>query len=168
LLIGIRVLRDEKTEGEINLVDTHVNNDGKENTPFLGEELRENMDKDNAIEFNACNEADGIKCTRRIRKKDIVDYAQQEESGRKSRPKEDLCKTSDADLREPWQISEVDLKKLIMSNNNLEKQQKERLIKVLLKYMEFLTTTPRKCKVYEYKFNITDTTPIIGYSRPVP
>ena len=24
-----------------------------------------------------------------------------------------------------------------------------------------------KCKVYEYKFNITDATPIIGYSRPV-
>jgi hypothetical protein len=46
-------------------------------------------------------------------------------------------------------------------------QQKEKLIEVLLRYTEFLTTRPGKCKVYEYKFNITDTTPIIGYSRRV-
>jgi hypothetical protein len=62
----------------------------------------------------------------------------------------------------------VDLDKLIMSNNNLEKQQKGKLMKVLLRYTEFLTTRPGKCKLYEYKFNITDTTPIIGHSRPVP
>jgi len=31
-----------------------------------------------------------------------------------------------------------------------------------------LTTRPGKCRLYEYKFNITDTTPIIGHSRPVP
>jgi hypothetical protein len=61
----------------------------------------------------------------------------------------------------------VDLKKLIMSNNNLETQQKERLIEVLMIYTEVLTTRPGKCKVYEYKFNITDTTPVISYSRPV-
>jgi len=55
-----------------------------------------------------------------------------------------------------------------MSNNNLEKQKKEKLIEVLLievllievllRYTEFLTTRPGKCKVHEYKFNITDTT----------
>jgi hypothetical protein len=55
-----------------------------------------------------------------------------------------------------------------MSNNNLEKQQKEKLIEILLIYTEFLTTRPGKCKVYEYKFNITNTAPIIGHSRPVP
>jgi len=62
----------------------------------------------------------------------------------------------------------MDLEELIMSNNNLEKQQKENLIEVLLRYTEFLITRPGKCKVYEYIFNITDTTPIIGNSRPVP
>ena len=55
-----------------------------------------------------------------------------------------------------------------MSNNNLEKEQKERLMETLLRYTEFLTTRPGKCKVYEYKFNITNTTPIIGHFRPVP
>ena len=80
----------------------------------------------------------------------------------------DLHETGEADLRDPRQVSEVDLEKLIMSNNNLDKQQKEKLIEVLLRYTEFLTTRPAKCKVYEYKFNITNTTPIIGHSRPVP
>jgi hypothetical protein len=61
----------------------------------------------------------------------------------------------------------VDLKKLIMNNSNLEMQQKEKLIEVLLRYTEFLTTRPGKCKAYEYKYNITDTTPTIGHSRPV-
>jgi hypothetical protein len=55
-----------------------------------------------------------------------------------------------------------------MCNNNLEKQHKEKLMEVLLRYTEFLTTRPGKCKAYEYKFNITDTSPIIGHSRPVP
>jgi hypothetical protein len=55
-----------------------------------------------------------------------------------------------------------------MSNNNLEMQQKEKLIEILLRYTEFLTTRLGKYKVYEYKFNIPDTTPIRGHSRPVP
>jgi hypothetical protein len=55
-----------------------------------------------------------------------------------------------------------------MSNENLEKQQKEKVMEVLLRYTEFLTTRLGKCKVYKYKFNITDTTPIIGHSRPIP
>jgi hypothetical protein len=43
----------------------------------------------------------------------------------------------EADLRDPRQVSEFDLEKLIMSNNNLEKQQKEKLMEVLLRYAEF-------------------------------
>jgi hypothetical protein len=139
-----------------------VKNGGKENAPHFNEELRESMD--NMTELNAYDEAD-VECTRRIRKED---YAHQEESGGESRLKHVLCETTDVDLREPRQITEVDLKKLIMSNDNLEDQQKERLIEVLLKYTEYLTTKPGKCKVYEYKFNVTDTIPTIGHSRPVP
>jgi hypothetical protein len=33
--------------------------------------------------------------------------------------------------------------------------------------MNFFTTRPRKCEVYEYKFDMTDTIPIIDHSRPV-
>jgi hypothetical protein len=61
----------------------------------------------------------------------------------------DLCETGEADLRDRRRVSEVDLEKLIMSNNNLEKQQNERPIQVLLKYTVFLTIKPGKCKVYE-------------------
>jgi hypothetical protein len=43
-------------------------------------------------------------------------------------------------------------------------QQREKLIEVLLRYSEFLTTILGKYKVYEYKFNTTDTTPITGNS----
>jgi hypothetical protein len=62
----------------------------------------------------------------------------------------------------------VDLEKLIMSDKNLEMQHEEKLIEVLLRQTEFLTTRPGKCKVYEYKFNITDTSHMIGHSRPAP
>jgi len=79
----------------------------------------------------------------------------------------DVCETGETDLRDPRQVSEVDLEKLIMSNNDLEMQQEEKLTEVLLRYTEFLTTRPGKCEVYEYEFNI-NTTPIIGHSRPVP
>jgi len=66
----------------------------------------------------------------------------------------DLRETGEADLRDPRQVSEMDVEKLIMSNNNSEKQQKEKLIQVLLRYTEFLTTRPEKCTVYEYKFYV--------------
>ena len=120
---------------------------------------------DNVIEFNSCDKAGDFKGKKR--KGDLVDYIHQE-SGRESKLRMDLCKTGKADLRDPRQVSEVDLEKLIMSNNNLQKQKKEKLMEVLLRHTEFLTTRPGKCKVYEHKFNITDTTPIIGHSRPVP
>jgi hypothetical protein len=158
-----RELHDEVMEREVNYVDIHVK-DGKENTPFLDEELRRN--RDDTIELNACNEAADVKCTIRVRNEDIADYPHQEESGGELRLKEDLCETADADSRDPRRISEVDLKKLNTSNN-LEREQKEGLIEVLLTYLEFLTTKPGKYKVCEYKFNVTDTIPIIGYSRPV-
>jgi hypothetical protein len=118
-----------------------VKKDGKRNIPCISEVLRENMD--DVIEFNVCDKADDFKG--KERKEDLVDYIQQG-SGGESKLQIDLCNTGEADLRDPWQESEVDLEKLIMSNN-LEKQQKEKLMEVLLKYTEFLTTRPGKCKV---------------------
>jgi hypothetical protein len=114
------------------------------------------------IEFNACDKADDFKGKKR--KENQVYYVHQERSGRESRLRLDLCEIGGADLRGRRQVSGVDLEKLIMSNNNLQMQHKERLTEVLLRYTDFLTTRPGKCKVYEYKCNMTGTT---GHSRPV-
>jgi len=155
-------LYDEVMEEEINPIG--VKKDGKRNTPCMSKVLRENMD--DVIEVNACDKADDSKGKKR--KEDLV-YCVHQGSGGESKLRMDLCETGEADSRDPRQVSEVDLEKLIMSNKNLENQQKEKLIEVvLLRYTEFLTTRPGKCKVYEYKFNITDTNPIIGHSKPVP
>jgi hypothetical protein len=55
-----------------------------------------------------------------------------------------------------------------MGYNNLEMQQKEKLIEVPLSYTELFTSRPEKCKVHvkKYKFTITNTIPITGYSIP--
>ena len=66
----------------------------------------------------------------------MVTYVHQG-SGGESKLRIDLCEMGEADLRDPRQVSEFDLEKLIMSNNNLEKQQKEKLMEVLLRYAEF-------------------------------
>ena len=144
-------------------MDISVKKDGERNTPCMSKVLRENMG--DVIEFNACDKADDPKGKKR--KEDLLDYVHQR-SGGESKLRMDLCETGEADLKDPRQVSEVDLEKLIMGNNNSEKQQKEKLMEVLLRYTEFFTTRPGKCKVYEYKFNIADTTAIIGHSRPVP
>jgi len=152
----------DETIKEINPLDISVNKDGKGNTPCRNKVLRENRDE---IEFNACDKADEFKG--KMRKEDLVYYVHQG-SGGESKLRMDVCETGEADLKDPRQVSDVDLEKSVMSNNNLEMQKKEKLIEVLLRYTEFLTNRHGKCKVYEYKFNITDTTPITGHSRPVP
>jgi hypothetical protein len=156
-------LHDEMMGEEINPLDISVNKDGKRNTACMNNVLKENMDA--VIEYNTCNKADYFKGKKR--KEERVDYVYQG-SGRESKLRMDQRETGEAHLRDSRQVSVVDLEKLIMSNNNLEKQQKKKLIEVLLRYTEFLTTRPGRCKVYKYKFNITNTTPIMGHSRPVP
>jgi hypothetical protein len=148
---------------EINPLDISVNKDGKRNTPCMNKVLKENTD--DVIEYNACNKADDFKGKKR--KEEIIEHVYQG-SGGESKLRMDRCETGEADLRDSRQVSVEDLEKLIMSNNNLEEQQKKKLIEVLLRYTEFLTTRPGRCNVYEYEFNITDTTPIMGRSRPVP
>ena len=85
---------------------------------------------DDVIEFNACDKAYDFKG--KERKEDLVDYSHQG-SGGESKLRMDLCETGEADLRDPRRVSVLDLEKLIMSNNNLKKQQKEKLIEVLLR-----------------------------------
>jgi len=48
-----------------------VKKDGKGNAPRLSEVLRKTMD--DMIEFNVCDKADNIKCTKGIKKEDLVD-----------------------------------------------------------------------------------------------
>jgi hypothetical protein len=65
------------------------------------------------------------------RKQDQIDYVLQERSVRESRLQLDVCETGGTNLRDPRQVAEVDLEKLIMSNNKLYMQQKENLINPL-------------------------------------
>jgi hypothetical protein len=53
-----------------------------------------------------------------MRKENLVDYIYQG-SGGESKLQMDVCERGEADLRDPRQVSEVDVEKLIMSNNNL-------------------------------------------------
>ena len=138
--------------------------DGKGNTPCVSKVLRDN--RDDVIQFNDCDKADEVKGKKR--NEDQVDYVHQERSEGESRQRLDLWEAGGADLRDPRQVSEVDLEELIMSNSNLEMQRKENLTEVRLRYTEFLTTRPGKCKGYEYKFNVTDTIPVKGHSITVP
>jgi hypothetical protein len=137
-----RELYDEVIEGEVNPLDLSVKKDGRRNTPRRNKVLRKNMDND--IEFNACDKTNDFKG--KMRKEDLVDYVHQG-SGRESKLRMDVCERGEADLMDTRQVSAVDLEKLIMSNKNLQIQQKEKLIEVLLRYTEFLTTRPGKCKV---------------------
>jgi hypothetical protein len=121
-------LYDEVIEEEINSLDISVKKDGKRNTPCRNKVLREN--RDNVIEFNACDKADDFKD--KMRKEDLVDYVYQGNGG-ESKLRRYVCERGEADLRDPRQVSEVDEEKLIMSNNNLEMQLKEKLIEVLLR-----------------------------------
>jgi peroxiredoxin family protein len=74
---------------------------------------RSNERKYDVVEVSACDKADDSKGKKR--KDDLVDYVQQV-SGAESKLPMDLCETGEADLRDPRQVSEVDLEKLIMNN----------------------------------------------------
>ena len=101
-----RELYNQVMEEEINPLDISVKKDGKRNNPCMSKVLRENMD--DVIEFNAHNKADDFKD--KTRKEDLVDYVHQG-SGGESKLRMDLCETVEADLRNPQQVSEVDLEK---------------------------------------------------------
>ena len=76
--------------------------------------LRENVD--DVIEVNAYDIACDFKG--KTGKEDLVDYVHQGSAG-ESKLRMDLCETGETVLRDPQQVSEVNLEKLIMSNNNL-------------------------------------------------
>ena len=78
---------------------------------------------DDVIEVNAYDIACDFKG--KTGKEDLVDYVHQGSAG-ESKLRMDLCETGKADLKDPRQVSEVDLEKLIMSGNNLEKQQRKK------------------------------------------
>jgi len=77
--------------------------------------LREDMD--DVVEVNGSDKADD---SNGKKKEDLVYYVRQV-SGGEPKMRIDLCETGEGDLRDPRQVTEVDLEELIMSNNNLEK-----------------------------------------------
>jgi hypothetical protein len=98
-----RELYDEMMEEELNTLDISMKKNGKENTTCMSKVLREN--KDDVIEFNACDKADDFKDKKRKEKQ--VDYVHQERSGEECRLRLDLWEKGGADLMDPRQVSEI-------------------------------------------------------------
>jgi uncharacterized membrane protein (DUF106 family) len=68
----------------------------------------------NCVKVDACAEAEDMEGTKKRMKEYSVDYFHEQESRDVSTLERDLCETNNTDLRDPRQILEVDLKKLIM------------------------------------------------------
>jgi hypothetical protein len=62
-------------------------------------------------------------------------------------------------------LPEENLRELIITNCNLEAEQREDLFTVLLKYRQHFTSKPARCKVFEYKFQMVDLKPAVGHSQ---
>lgn len=69
---------------------------------------------------------------------------------------------------DPRSLQAVDVTALINANAHLNSLQKESLIKLLLKYLEYLTSKPGMCRRFQYEFVLSDLKPVTGSSRVVP
>lgn len=67
---------------------------------------------------------------------------------------------------DPRSLQEADLAHLVNENSNLALQKKE-LLRVLVKYIDNMTSRPGKCKLFSYKFQVETGCPVGGYSRPI-
>jgi hypothetical protein len=74
----------------------------------------------------------------------------------------------ESDLSDPRSISSEEISALVWRNMNLINPEKEESIKVLLKYMSYLTAKPGKCTVFGYEFKVNKSTSLVGQSRPIP
>jgi hypothetical protein len=68
---------------------------------------------------------------------------------------------------DPRSLQEGDVSDLV-GKVCLPPAQRKELYAVLIKYLNYLTTRPGKCKLLEYKFWINTDQPVVSYSRPVP
>jgi hypothetical protein len=76
--------------------------------------------------------------------------------------------TLEPNLSDPRSMSSEEISALISGNENLTNPEKEEFISVLLKYKILLTAKPGKCTVFEYQFEVKESTPFVAQSRPIP
>jgi hypothetical protein len=71
-------------------------------------------------------------------------------------------------LSEARSFQSEDVNNLVEQVTCLNMQQRQKLSDILLKYVDFLTTKPGKCKLIKYKFQVVADKPIVSYSRSIP
>jgi hypothetical protein len=72
---------------------------------------------------------------------------------------------TEQDVSDPRSLRTEDLYALIGATEGLNSIQKECLINLLLKDIKHMTLKPGMCRVFEYKFRLSDPKPIMGFSR---
>jgi len=65
-------------------------------------------------------------------------------------------------------ITADQLRAKVCENNILSPQQQKELYGILIKYQQYLTKRPGRCKVFEYEFKIEGDMPPTANSRPIP
>jgi transposase InsO family protein len=75
---------------------------------------------------------------------------------------------TELDVSDPRSLRTEDLYALIEATESLDSIQKESLINLLVKYVKHMTSKPGMCRVFEYKFQLSDPKPIMGFSRAIP
>jgi hypothetical protein len=75
---------------------------------------------------------------------------------------------TEQEVSDPRSLQTADLHALIEATEGLNNIQKESLINLLVKYIKHMTSKPRMCRIFEYKFQLSDPKPILGFSRAIP
>jgi transposase InsO family protein len=75
---------------------------------------------------------------------------------------------TEQDVSDPRSLRTADLHALIEVTEGLNNRQKESLSNLLMKYIQHMTSKPGMCRVFEYKFQLSDPKPIVGFSRAIP
>jgi hypothetical protein len=64
-------------------------------------------------------------------------------------------------------MNAADILRLVNSNENLDEEEKDALIKLLQRYAPFLTSKPGRCILLEYEFKLTNEKPVTSYTQTV-
>jgi hypothetical protein len=75
---------------------------------------------------------------------------------------------TERNVSDPRSLRTADLYALIEATEGLNNIQKESLSILLMKYIKHMTSKPGMCQVFEYKFQLSDPKPIVGFSRAIP
>jgi hypothetical protein len=64
-------------------------------------------------------------------------------------------------------MNAADILRLVNSNENLDEEETDALIKLLQRYDPFLTSKPGRCILLEYEFKFTNEKPVTSYTQTV-